>query len=198
MKCKLTDKEWEDNKTKTISFRQVKERFYAGIWYDKNYWLPVNPNLDKKNLYCIQLSPTISYMVDKDILCDKTYSVNFTKENYIKWVNNDWNKFKLDSNHTYPPIDSLGENQKYLETENGTFIESYMRNVFDDGESYYLYDTETKRTVRVYRPEYLSNYLRAKPMEDVESEMRKQAINLMEKSKKDNNINKNTYETIIL
>lgn len=198
MKCKLNNKEWEDNETKTIFFRQIKERFYAGIWYDKNYWIPVNPDLDGKNQYNIQLSPTVSYMIDKDILGGNVYPVNFTKENYIKWVENNWDKFKLDSNHTYPPIESLGNNQEYLETEHGTFIESYMRSIFDDGECYYLYDPETKRTVRVFRPEYLSNCIRSKPVYDVEAEMRKQAINLMKKTKKDVNINKNTDETILL
>ena len=186
MKCKLNNKEWEDNETKTIFFRQIKERFYAGIWYNKNYWIPTNPSMDKKNQYCIQLSPTISYMVDKDILNDKYYPVNFTKENYVKWVENNWNNFKLDSNKTYPPIDSLGDNQKYIETEQGTFIESYHKDYFNDNIYYSLFDPQTNQIVRVTKCGYMnSNY-------NV-NEITKEAINLMEKHKKNE-----TNETTIL
>ena len=198
MKCKLTEKEWEDNEAKTIFFRQIKERFYAGIWYDKNYWIPTNPSMDKKNQYCIQLSPTISYMVDKDILNDKYYPVNFTKENYIKWVENNWDNFKLGSNTPYPLINSLGINQNYFETKQGTFIESFTKNDYNSNLFYSLYDPETKRTVTITRSSFLNEYLLGdKKIIDVEFEMRKQAIELMEKDKKYNNTNKKTYDPIL-
>ena len=80
------------NSITSITFRKVKTKLYAWKWFYPNDYIPVNTSKDTEKMFCVQLSPSISFMVDKNFLYDYTKSILISPNEYKSLVESDWDK----------------------------------------------------------------------------------------------------------
>ena len=162
MNCKLSTEEYDGHGLgRNHDFRMVENRFYAGVWYEKGSYLPVDISKDTKNEYCIRLSPTCSYLIDKLLLSDWTQREYLSWTEYQKAVENDWVNFDIRTHEIrkeklpyYIPTKEKNYGEHIEKTIKTAVKESFKKHEPEIKEliEYYVSSPETGWRIEKYKP----------------------------------------------